>query len=155
VITIALALVAGGVGGYLGQPWIHENERAVNVIVTAFSILAGFLVAIMTILGDPSIYAGRQWRALELSRSSVHNRLWRQQWLFVLYLATLAAIFLDSMIKLPALSLWLERLYLGMAIAAFILSFRLPFTLMRIQMERHDEAISARKRRPGVEETSE
>jgi hypothetical protein len=146
IATIVAALIAGITGGYFGQTWIHGNERAINVIVTSFSILAGFLVAIMTIMGDPAIFAGRSWRAHELSRGTVKNRLWRQQWLFVLYLATLSLIFAESLASHIVATVWLERIYLGMAIAAFVVSFRLPFTLMRIQMERHEEAIQSRRR---------
>lgn len=62
---MVIAVVAGVLGGYWGQPWIHENERAINVIVTSFSILAGFLIAIMTIIGDPAISFWRSWRGYD------------------------------------------------------------------------------------------
>jgi hypothetical protein len=148
---IAAASLLGVVGGYYGQPWIHDNDRAINVIVTAFSILAGFLVAIMTIVADPSAFARRSWRAHEFARSAVYNKLRRQRYLFLLYLATLSAIFLESLIpKHWSLTItWVERIYFGMAIAAFVISFGLPETLMQIQLERFDHAIESRRKPEG------
>jgi hypothetical protein len=148
-LLLAFAVVASVVGGYYGQPWIHENDRAVDVIVTSFSILAGFLVAIMTIVGDPGLFGHRSWRAQELAGSIVRRRLERQGWLFILYLVTLCVIFAESLLsrEWPQVSTVLERIYLGMAILAFILSLRLPAMLMRLQIERHDEAVEARRSR--------
>lgn len=149
VALLGGAAIAGALGGVYGQPWIHDNPRAVEVIVTAFSILAGFLIAIMTIIGDPSGFGRRSWRGHELSRGIVYRRLRRQEWLFYLYLSTLGLIFIESLIsrKFPSATPWLEGTYLGLAIAAFVLSFRLPAVLMRIQLDRHDECIDA-KRKP-------
>lgn len=148
IALIAVACVLGALGGYYGQPWIHDNDRAINVIVTAFSILAGFLVAIMTIIADPSAFARRSWRAHEFARSAIYNKLRRQRYLFLLYLATLSAIFLESLVPKhwSALITWIERVYFGMAIAAFVVSFGLPETLMRIQLERFDHAIESRRK---------
>jgi hypothetical protein len=147
-VCLFAVAIAGGVGAAkFGQPYIHDNDRAINVIVTAFSILAGFLVAIMTIVGDPAVFSRRSWQVHELMRPSMYNSLLRQRWLFMLYLGTLAAIFAESLIpKESAFIPWLERLYLGMAVAAFVISFGLPNTLLRIQMARYDEALESRRR---------
>ena len=122
------ASVSGVLGAAYGQPLIHGNDLAINVIVTVFSILAGFLVAIMTIMGDPGIFGGRSWRANELNRGRVLSQLIRQKWMFTLYLFTLGMIFASSLIGkvLPKVVVWTERVYLGTAILAFILSLRLP-----------------------------
>jgi len=52
---------------YLGQPFIHGNQDAVNIIVTVFSILAGFLVAVITLVGDPKSLPSGSCRAWECS----------------------------------------------------------------------------------------
>lgn len=152
IFTLLVGVGAGIVGAYYGQPLIHGNDLAINVIVTAFSILAGFLIAIMTIIGDPSSFSRYSWRAHELSRSTVFRGLRRQQWLFMLYLATVCAMFSGSLLahssgRISAwILVWLERMYLFMAILAFVVSFRLPGTLLRIQLARHDDMIEARKK---------
>jgi hypothetical protein len=153
-ITILVGLAAGIAGGYFGQPLIHGNDLAINVIVTTFSILAGFLIAIMTIMGDPSAFGRHTWRVSELARSTIKNGLLRQQWLFMLYLATVCAIFTGSLLSHSTngvsghIIVWLERVYLFMAILAFVISFRLPGTLLRIQMARHDQVIESRRKNP-------
>lgn len=152
ILTLLIGIGAGIVGGYYGQPLIHGNDLAINVIVTAFSILAGFLIAIMTIMGDPSSFSRYSWRAHELSRSTVFRGLRRQQWLFMLYLATVSAMFAGSLLAHASsgissrILVWLERTYLFMAILAFVVSFRLPGTLLRIQLDRHDQLIEARRK---------
>jgi hypothetical protein len=96
IIFFTVAGGAGFVGFCYGQPLIHENELAINVIVTVFSILAGFLVAIMSIMGEPGVFLSRTWRASELNRKNVVNRLIRQKWMFYLYLVTLGLILAAS-----------------------------------------------------------
>jgi hypothetical protein len=155
--TFVVAAALGSAGGYFGQPWIHNNDRAINVVVVSFSILAGFLVAIMTIVGDPTIFGRRSWRVHEHARVAIYRQLMRQRWLFMLYLTTLSAIFIESLIPTSwcAVSRWIERIYLGLAIGAFVISFRLPGTLMRIQMARHDVAIDSRRHAAGNRGDSE
>lgn len=136
-----ISALAGVVGAVFGQPLIHGNEVAINVIVTVFSILAGFLVAIMTMMGDPSAFVGHSWRANEQGRKNIFNQLVRQKWMFILYLVTLGLVLAASLFGniLPDLAVWMERAYLGAAITAFMLSFGLPSALMKIQLAKHDE----------------
>lgn len=153
--TLLVGVGGGVAGSYYGQPLIHGNDLAINVIVTAFSILAGFLIAIMTIMGDPSSFSRYSWRAHELSRGTVFRGLRRQQWLFMLYLGTVCAMFAGSLLAHAPngvscrVLVWLERTYLFMAILAFVVSFRLPGTLLRIQLARHDQLIEARRKGSG------
>lgn len=147
VSLFLFAVVSGILVGYNGQSLIHNNAQAINIIVTVFSVLAGFLVAIMTIIGEPGTLLGKSWRAYEINRKNVFTRLVRQKWLFYLYLATLGMIFVASLVKAtsPALTIWLERIYLGGATTAFILSMGLPSALLTIQLERHDAIIEAKR----------
>lgn len=149
LIFFGVSSVAGIVGTLYGQPLIHDNDMAINVIVTVFSILAGFLVAIMTMMGDPSSFSGRSWRANEKGRQNIFNQLIRQKWMFILYLVTLGLVLAASLVAkiLPDLAIWMERIYLGTAITAFVLSLGLPSTLMRIQLAKHDEI--TRSKMPG------
>ncbi|KQV39187.1 MULTISPECIES: hypothetical protein [unclassified Rhizobium] len=140
------AVVLGFAAGWLGQDLVHGNDDARDVIVTVFSILAGFLIAIMTLLGDQSVIPG-SWRIAQEKRESIRAKLIRQKWLFYLYLVTLSLIFLDTLLKVrfPEVAVWLERAYFGFATTAFILSFKLPSTLMEVQTERIDAVIGARR----------
>lgn len=149
LIFFSCSLAAGCVAGWFGQPYIHGNNDAVGVIVNVFSILAGFLVTLMTLLGDPGIYRGRTWRADAAKKSSVYRRLIRHKWLFILYLSVLGLIFVTTLIfkTIPdsPVVLWMERLYVGLAAVAFLLSLALPQRLMNLQLAKYEELIENRR----------
>jgi hypothetical protein len=54
-----------------------------------FSILSGFLVAIIAIAGDPMLFTPGTWRIAEAERDKVIARLVKKKYLFVLYITTL------------------------------------------------------------------
>ncbi|QDC00349.1 hypothetical protein [Mesorhizobium sp. 8] len=141
------ACIAAGVAAFIwGGDLIRGNERATGVIVTVFSILAGFLIAVMTLLGDQSMLPGG-WRMGAANRNRIKAKMTRQKWLFCLYLVTLAIIFASSLLRgrCEDVVIWMERVYFGLATTAFALSFGLPWTLMAIQMDRLDAVIESRK----------
>jgi hypothetical protein len=144
--------LAGATAGYFGHPLVHANSDAVTVIVTLFSILAGFVVAIMTLIGDPAVLERHNWRAHEMIRKTVVARLTRQKWLFVLYLCTLGALFVSTLVAKasPHLAPYFEATYLALAVTSFLLSLRLPSALLRIQQDRHDEAIRRKQASEGL-----
>lgn len=145
----AAVILYSGAGAYFGQPLIHGNDNAINIIVTVFSILAGFLVAIITIIGDPSSLPSGGWQRARLGSEVLYNRLTRHRLLFLLYLTTLLLIFVASLIKgkVIILDTWIERIYLFFSIAAFSLSFQLPTSLMNLHKERIEHEIESRRER--------
>lgn len=147
------SIAIGGLVAWLGQPLIHENDQAINVIVTVFSVLAGFLVAIIAIVGDPILLPPGSWRAAEMEREKLTRRLIRHRWLFVLYLLTLAVVFLAFLFSSEenaAIVTWLERAFLFFGAVAFLLSLALPGALMRVQSERIDAVIEHRRAEDGI-----
>lgn len=142
-LTISIALASRG------QPLIHDNDTAVNVIVTVFSILAGFLVAIIAISGDPAFMAKGSWRVAEIQRQIIQKRLAQQKLLFTAYLATLCLIFVSLLVgKVNATAASaIEYAYLFLSSMAFIYSLKLPGFLMRVQQDRIDAEIEARRRK--------
>ena len=148
VRLVILAAVLAMLASFFGQPFIHGNEQAINVIVTVFSVLAGFLVAIIAIVGDPVLLPPGTWRAAEKERSKLNRRLIRHKWLFSLYLITLALVFFALLFKdqHPQIVLWLERGFLFFGVFAFSLSLALPESLMKVQRERIDAVIEHRRK---------
>lgn len=150
IVFFLLYILLGCAAGWFGQPLIHGNGEAVGIIVNVFAILAGFLVTIMTLLGDPGLYRGRTWRSDAVKKSNVYRRLVRHKWLFILYLSVLGLVFLATLIlkKTPdsPTIIWLERFYVGMATVAFILSMALPHRRMNLQMSRFEEMIESRRK---------
>lgn len=149
---VVFAALLSAVASYFGQPLVHENDQAINLIVTVFSVLAGFLVAIIAIVGDPALLPPGTWRAAELERGKLNRRLVRHKWLFSLYLITLGLIFGSLLIKdnYPDMVLWLERFFLFLGTFAFQLSLSLPSALINVQRERIDAVIEHRRREDKV-----
>lgn len=154
-VGIFVATAAASVAvGYYGQPFVHGNDEARGVIVDVFAILAGFLITVMTLLGEPGLFRGRTWRSDAVRRSNVYQRLVRHKWLFVTYLLVLGLVFITTVVakKYPAdiAVVRLESIYLGLAAFAFIYSLMLPSRLMNIQLARFDELVESRKKGSGV-----
>jgi MFS family permease len=149
---LTASIAAGVLASVWCQPLVHENKDAHDVIVVLFSILAGFLVAIMTIVGDPATYRTTAWKTHERIRETIFARLARQKWLFYLYIVTLGLLFASVLAgkRYPQITIWTEYVYVGLAVAAFFLSLRLPAMLMSIQLDRHDEIIEEKRKTESV-----
>lgn len=141
--TVAFSLVFS----WAGQPLIHGNQSAIDVIVTVFSILAGFLVAIIAIIGDPASIPKGSWRVAEIRAPLIDEKINKQKWLFTGYLITLGLIFASLLAakSCTQLSALLEHVYLFLSSLAFIYSLKLPGFLSRIQRERVNDEIEARR----------
>lgn len=150
-IVAAVVLFVAALAAWLGQPLVHDNDRAVDVVVTVFSILAGFLVAILSLVGEGVELRG-SWRLAELSRKRIERRLKRHQWLFFCYLVTLALIFVSTLVGglAPSVVVWIERAYLFFAVLTFLLSLWLPWALARMQREKVDSVIEDIRQREGI-----
>ncbi len=144
------SVTSGLAAGWYGQPLIHGNNEAIGVIVNVFSILAGFLVTIMTLLGEPSLFRGKTWRSDAVKKSNVYRRLARHKWLFIIYLSVLGFVFVATLLTKHCPEclavVWMERAYLAMATVAFIMSLALPHRLMNLQLARFDEMVECRRK---------
>ncbi|QOR37145.1 hypothetical protein HNO52_00480 [Billgrantia diversa] len=139
---------------YFGQPLIHGNQDAINVIVTVFSILAGFLVAVITLIGDPKSLPSGGWQMARLGSDLTYNRLVRHKWLFKGYLITLFLIFSSIVVKgrFPTTQVILEYIYMFIASISCFISFKLPSALMELQKERIEHEIQERRKQEGIDE---
>lgn len=139
---------------WFGQPLIHGNQDAINVIVTVFSILAGFLVAVITLVGDPKSLPSGSWQVARLGSDLTYNRLIRHKWLFKAYLITLFLIFFSIVVKskFTKTQIILEYIYMFFASISCFLSFKLPTALMELQRERIEHEIEERRKKEGIDE---
>lgn len=152
-IKYAIAVTLWGIiGSFYTKPLIEGNQDAINVIVTVFSILAGFLIAVITLVGDPRSLPSGGWQVARLGSDLTYNRLTRHKWLFYIYLIALVLVFSSMLLKskFKEANLVVEYIYLFFSIIAFILSFKLPSTLMELQRERIEQEISERRRLEGI-----
>lgn len=147
LIKITAAVLVSGAVGYLFQPMVAHNADAVNTVVTIFSILAGFLIAVITLIAEPTLKQARNWEELQLMKRTVERKLFRQKLLFFLYLITLGVALGTFLVPDTHADMrrWLETAFLGLATFVFLASFDLPGSLMRIQMERYEAEMDATK----------
>lgn len=129
------------------QPKYHNNSNALSVLVTVFSILAGFLVAVMAIVGSERALKGRNWRQDTFYLLQVKQDLQKHAALFYLYLFVLALSFLASLkLGWPSLiQTSVECVLLFLACLAMLLSFSLPGQLTRRHVSDLESAIKARR----------
>ncbi|MOA29679.1 hypothetical protein D3C78_1507100 [compost metagenome] len=141
------------------QPKYHANSNALSVLVTVFSILAGFLVAVMAIVGNERALRGRNWRQDTYYLVQIRRDLKRHAVLFYLYLLVLALAFLASLdLGWPkSVQVGVECFLLFLACLAMLMSFSLPGQLTRrhitdlealIKTRRDEEARGDKPSRP-------
>lgn len=152
VLGLGALVTVSGVAAYYLQPLISQKSDAINAVVTIFSILAGFLIAVITLIGDPG---ARGWKELQMEKADVVARLQRHRIIFYLYLITLGLAFTlflvpgepsavePSAVEPSAISVWLERAFVFLAVSVFGASFTLPSSLMALQMARFNGALKA------------
>ena len=143
LVKLVSALCLSGFVGYRFQPMVSNNPDAVNTVVTIFSILAGFLIAVITFIAEPTLQQAKNWVELQRMKETVRRKLFRQKLLFFLYLLTLGvalAMYLTPPEMVEILR-WLQSVFLGLATFVFLASFSLPGSLMKIQMERYEAAL--------------
>jgi peptidoglycan/LPS O-acetylase OafA/YrhL len=144
---LAGAVIVSVAVGYFFQPMVANNTDAVNTVVTIFSILAGFLIAVITLIAEPTLKQAKNWQELQLMKQTVERKLFRQKLLFFLYLITLGAALGTFLVPDAQTELrwWLETVFLSLATFVFLASFELPGSLMKIQMERYEAEMDATK----------
>jgi hypothetical protein len=153
-LFIIVSAGCAGAAAYYAQPYVHDSD-VVLVLVTVFTVFAGFLIAIITILGDPALIPDGSWRVVELRRGNIEKRLHTHVYLFMLYLITIGLLF-SGLILHKALeegscvNLWIERSYLFFGVFSFLLSFGLPISLMKLQKARVDAETERRRRAAGI-----
>ena len=121
-----------------------SDGSALNILVTAFSILAGVLIVLMTFCVQ-TLYAGN-WRIASQHYSVLRGMLYRHGCLFCAYLLViglaLAADLWDD-------RTWIPRAALSLGVFAFAASFRLPLVIVRIQLDHLKEEVRAREGESG------
>ena len=123
----------------------YGSVEAIRTLVTVFSILAGMLIAILTMLGNPeSIFPGN-WRIASVHRRELKRLLRRYTWLIYIYLIVIAMAFAGSLDTEFSGSKIMKRLALALGSAALVWSFALPNVIYRAQINRLDEEVNQRR----------
>ena len=157
LVFILACLIASLIAAYYGQPLVRDNTDAVTVMITVITVFAGFLVAIITILGDPAMVPKGSWRKAEIRHRNLESILIRQTWLFYCYLVAIGLLFAGVLIRKEPhdvvsdrLKAWIEAGYLFFGVFSFLLTLALPRALSRIQLMRSSAEIEDRRQAEGI-----
>src|SRR5581483_10401799 len=141
-----------GLVAYYCEPFLAGNSDALIILVTVMTVFAGFLVAIVTILGDPSLIPQGSWRIAESRRDAIEKRLIAHTWLFGCYLVAIALMFAAALLQKapiemvgPEVRTWIGRGYLFFGVFCFLLTFGLPASMLKFQRARIDNEIENRR----------
>ena len=154
VFHLCIGLGAAGLLAWIGPPSDSDStaatELALRLLVTILSILAGFLLAVIAILGDPrSLFAG-SWRVASAHARQIRRVLGRSVLLFYVYLATIAAAFLSTIVGQygvdAAYERWGKHLALCFGCASLIWSCGLPTVIKKTLVDRLGEEVDERKK---------
>ncbi|MDR3378703.1 MAG: hypothetical protein P4M10_08470 [Verrucomicrobiae bacterium] len=154
---VAMCLILSGIASYFGQPFVGDNSEAITIITTVITVFAGFLVAIMAILGDPALLPKGSWRAAEIGRGKVEGLIIRHTWIFYIYLISIGLLFSGVLVhKIPnavvsgRIKIIIEYSYLFFGVFSFLLTMALPRVLGQIQLARSESEIEARRAAAGI-----
>lgn len=148
ILVAIIYCLSAGFFSYWLQPLVHGNHEILNLLITTFSILAGFLIAIISIVGDPSLVPAGSWRLAEINYTLILKKLYRYKMLFLLYLITLILIFAALIVEkqVSEMSIWIERGFLFCSILAFFCSISLPEALVQMQKAKMEALIENMKK---------
>ena len=126
----------------------EASNAALRILATALSILTGFLLAVILMTGDPEgLYRG-SWRVASGHRRQIMRVLTRYTTLFYIYLSTILATFLASLLGgwLPAqVHRWVTHAALCLGLTALLWSFGLPTAIRRERRRRLDDEVEKRR----------
>ena len=139
------------------QPSIHGNPDVNNLIITAFTVFAGVVMALISAIGDPALVPLGSWRTAEVTRAKIDRQLIRHSALFFLYMGVIALFLGCTVLKgygstpfLNRIEKRVESLYIGASAFAFLLSMPLPLTMLKLQRRRLGIEVEKRRKEAGI-----
>ena len=125
---------------------LKSSEASFDGIIAVFSILAGVLVAVISIVGDPSMLIPGNWRVGHEHAKDIQNKIARFSHLFSIYIITIFLVLFVQVAKINGLDRdYFYQILAFFVLFGFLLSLPLPYSLMAIQKERMSEEIRRRK----------
>ena len=142
VFATSVAIFSGAF--FLGPVSCEESfDQAFRILSTALSILAGMVLALMALLGDPSSLFPGKWQEIRIERHLRRIKLDRFRLLFWIYLLVIAIALFATVLDAHHVStvyeeivLFLKRLSLGLGCVSVFWSFWLPSVIRAAQLER-------------------
>lgn len=124
---------------YKGQPLIHGNEKAIDIIINVFAILAGFLISVMMLFNDVDFDEDANWRKIQLREDAQNQKFTKHSILFWTYLLVVFLAFIAILFKDTKYVCWLEYSYLWLACISILYSFLLPSDLRKMRKRKFNK----------------
>lgn len=127
---------------------LRQSMTALEAIISIFSILAGVLVAVISIIGDPSMLLTGNWRLGFEHAKDIQKRISNYATLIAIYVISLIGVLILIIIsdsKIPGYDFLFSGV-LWIVSFGLLLSIPLPYSLMAIQKERMTEEIKRRQK---------
>ncbi|MDE0072778.1 MAG: hypothetical protein OXR82_08905 [Gammaproteobacteria bacterium] len=144
VVVLAIVMI-------YGRPLASGNIQTMQMMVTAFSVMTGVLMALITVSGDPSLLYPGNARIAERHGEQMQAALRRYKLLFYAHLVAMTSSLVTATLvhvcPKAVLTHWLERWTFGIGAAALYWSFGLPAAMARAQSEKLGKATDARRRK--------
>jgi uncharacterized protein YjeT (DUF2065 family) len=144
IVSAAISVVVA----YNWGCYLQLSDDALNGIIGLFSILAGVLVAVISIVGDPSMLLPGNWRVGFEHAKDIQDKIARFSYLFSLYIFIVFLVIISQIVKVVNIEQKdiIFNILTFVSMFGFLLSLPLPFSLMSIQKERMNEEIKRRKK---------
>lgn len=136
-----------GAASYLLSPSLAQSNDALAAAAGVSATFAGFIIAVLTILGDASALLPGSWRVASIQTREIAGRFQRLQFIFYIFLgATFSSILMLTVIteNMPWIK-WAAYLNGFLICYAFFTSFELPKALRSIHRERTAAIVESRK----------
>ena len=136
-------IFVGIICGILVFFYFDASPGALRLLFTVFSIFAGMLIAIISLLGDPdSVFPG-SWRIASAHSRALKHVLKNYVALLYVYLATIILAFLGCLEGTLDTDIF-ARAAQGVGAASLFWSICLPHALYKAQADRLDEEVKQR-----------
>jgi len=145
MVKLIPLLVISALASYFGGSDIDTGF--ITYVAVVFSILAGFVLAAITLLGEPGLLTPGTWRDGQFDLERIKDNLSWYRWLFLLYIFILLVgglHFFSSSLP-PQILKIIKKAFLFLTALNFGLSFGLPFSLANLQLGRLRAEINRKK----------
>lgn len=151
---IIFCFLCGVVAFWKLGPFLEASPATLAGIVSVFSILAGVLVAVISIIGDPSMLLPGNWRVGYVHAQTIQDRIAEYAHLVLIYVIVLVLVLTCTLLQENKVTVlpWAFEALAGLTVFALMLSLPLPYSLMAIQKERMDQEVQRRKSPPGSQD---
>lgn len=124
-----------------------QSEEALSAVAGVCATFAGFIVAMLTILGDATALLPGSWRLASSQAVEIHRRSLRLQFIFYCYLlAAFSAIFvLVTVNDFTQIRTIIAYFSCSLIIYCVIVSFELPNSLNSIKQDRLNAVVETRR----------